>query len=383
MNDSFAKAIQKSRTIKKLPKEMIVPKAERDPYYQHFTLKVKSLAEFIEIVNRLTKIIKRTTIADTLVYRGHSDYSSLYRLTPTIGRNIRGFEHSENQMFKEMITLRPEEFSGINSNFDLLSKMQHFGLPTRLLDFTYNPLIALYFACCSKKNIDSRVICTYDTSDESTAKLIELICGMYKSTDYNAISLDKLLGGVSQLRRYIGQTIEPLMAKPKYLNDRIKHQSAVFMVFPNEVYDLRSLMVVRGKKSGDEKNYCFFSLTEEEKHRLEFIRNEPEIYSGSFEVTSETLRKLFKYYSNQFSDFYNNEFGINPKYDFIFKDRFSIRNSIQEISDKMISDSFVSIVVESKYRKKMIEELEVIGINKSFVFPELEYTAEMIKNRYF
>lgn len=46
----------------------------------------------------------------------------------------------------------PNEFLG--NRFDSLVKMQHFGMPTRLLDTTTNPLVALYFACESDKQLD-------------------------------------------------------------------------------------------------------------------------------------------------------------------------------------------------------------------------------------
>lgn len=385
MKDLFANTIQQSRIIRSLPNEMFVSPKDYDGYYNHFTLRVRSLSEYIDVISRLNKIIKGNALFDTLVFRGHSDASSKYRLIPTIGRKHLAIQYSESRMVTEMVTTRPEEFSNITTNFDLLSKMQHFGLPTRLLDFTYNPLIALYFACISNKKNDGRVICTYDKSDISTANTVEKICGMYNFNDYNAVTLDQLVGGVSQLWRYGIDTISPLMAKPKYSNDRIKHQSAVFMVFPNTVYDYRSQMVVLGKRVGDESKYLMrFSLTEAEEQRLVYIRKEPEIYRNSFGVTSETLRSLFDYYDTLFPDFTNDsELGINPKYDFLFKDRFSICNSIQEMSEETISNTFVSIIIESKYRKKMIEDLAVIGIDKAFVFPELEYSAERVKNLLF
>lgn len=381
MNDGFSKKVAYSRRIKSLPPEWIVSKEEWDSYYSHFTLRAKSLSDYILIINRLAEICR--SYSGRLVFRGHSDSSSKYKLIPTIGRSGYRLEYAENEMVMEMLTLRPEEFSGIVSSFDLLSKLQHFGLPTRLLDFTYNPLVALYFACCNEKRTDSRIICSYDTSDESTKGTIENICSMYQYADYNAISLDTVLGGVSQIMEYKIHTFEPLMAKPKYANDRIKHQSAVFMVFPNAIYDYRSRMVVEGRKIGDEKEFLRFELTDEEEKRLEYVRKEPSIYKGSYYVTSTTLWKLFRYYNQLFPDFHKkSEFGIAKKYHPLFQKRFSVMDEIQELSARTISNSFVSILIESKYREKIIEELATVGIDKAFVFPELEYTAEMVRNKY-
>lgn len=52
----------------------------------------------------------------------------------------------ENEMVRELVSVAPEQFAADVSMFDRLVRMQHFGLPTRLLDTTANPLVALYFA---------------------------------------------------------------------------------------------------------------------------------------------------------------------------------------------------------------------------------------------
>lgn len=45
----------------------------------------------------------------------------------------------------------------IQSRIDLMTLAQHYGLPTQLLDWTLNPLAALYFACESKSENDGIV----------------------------------------------------------------------------------------------------------------------------------------------------------------------------------------------------------------------------------
>lgn len=53
----------------------------------------------------------------------------------------------EEDLVNEFIRRRPDEFEDTHGLFNMLAKMQHYGLHTRLLDITQNPEVALYFAC--------------------------------------------------------------------------------------------------------------------------------------------------------------------------------------------------------------------------------------------
>lgn len=101
---------------------------------------------FIKSISEFDAFISHHSVNETqqLFYRGHSDAN--YILAPSIMRNNKWF-NNESAMYNDIIINCPESFSKCNTHLEKLVEMQHYGLPTRLLDITRNPLVALYFAC--------------------------------------------------------------------------------------------------------------------------------------------------------------------------------------------------------------------------------------------
>lgn len=109
------------------------------PSMQEEEVRINSVSEFIEKIVQLDK-----EEGTEIFYRGHADRD--WELLPSIFRTPNGVE-KEHLLFHDMVAHEPQSFSECKSTLDYLVQMQHYGLPTRLLDMTTNPLVALYFAC--------------------------------------------------------------------------------------------------------------------------------------------------------------------------------------------------------------------------------------------
>ncbi len=120
---------------------------------------MSSWEAFADVVRKLGD---RPTIPPSYVFRGQADDAwalqpLLARLLPSGCTPSRAID-IERRVAKEFRTDAHLHFTGVHSlaaiqdasPLDALAFMRHYGVPTRLLDWTASPYVAAYFAACTE-----------------------------------------------------------------------------------------------------------------------------------------------------------------------------------------------------------------------------------------
>ena len=108
---------------------------------ESYGIEITSVSSFIDEVNKLKDDLYGSN--EELFFRGQK--TDFWDITPSI---FRDYSLSVEHTLMQVPLLKvPHEFESINNDFEIMTKYQHYGMCTRLLDLTTNPLVALFFAC--------------------------------------------------------------------------------------------------------------------------------------------------------------------------------------------------------------------------------------------
>lgn len=245
-------------------------------------------------------------------YRGHSNKKK-YKLEPSLFRRDEDgnylYKDNEHVLYRELLVSNSADFQSDVYTLDSLVRMQHYSLPTRLLDITSNPLIALYFACKSSNEEEGEVI---------------------------VFSMNRK--DVKYFDSDVASCIANLARLPKTEKDEIDFEKKDFNVQPPV------------------------------KRLLHFIREEKPFFEAA--IIPDDLRKIICVKGKQSNDRISSQSGA-----FLL---FGLDSVFDEAGTPEIKVSRITV----SNKDAILEELDLLNINESTVFPYIENSAKYVADKF-
>lgn len=189
-------------------------------------------------------------------FRGLSDKD--FELKTTLCRLGGDFRQMEKHLLRNFRKYSPKGTLQRDSVWDWLSIAQHHGLPTRLLDWTYSPYVAMHFATSNrlKYNLDGVIWCVNfvrstellppalknalmdEGSNVFTAEMLESVCPAI--SDFDRLGQPDIKnsskGSRTNKPNEAGDEIVVFLEPPSF-DDRIVNQFALFSLMsdPNSL----------------------------------------------------------------------------------------------------------------------------------------------------
>lgn len=289
---------------------------------------ISSIEKYISHIMKIKKKYEDMGLGEyQWFFRGQKD--STWTILPNVFRDSK--LKSEYITIQNAVRQNPFEFKQL-TEFETLTKLQHYGLGTRLLDVTLNPLVALYFA--------TEPAISYEKGGDKRYKLIEKDgVVFYQYSPWH--SLNELCVRIAMALPFINfdasTTINSLMESMSE-NAMISESEVAFLQQDNFTYFVKYI----------QENYFIVSSYSNER----LIRQ-----SGAFVLP--TAIKI------------NKEQGV------------SFGNQVIEKSFRALNSEFMNevLVIPSRYKSKIREQLDFFNINEATLFPELEHQMTYVQRK--
>ncbi len=299
---------------------------------------IDSVSSFIEKIKQVKEMKESEDGTSTeLYFRGQE--TEFWNIEPSIFRDdMLSIEHKLMQI---PLQKSPTEFRELNSMFDIMTKYQHYGMCTRLLDLTTNPLVALYFACkkhgvekyatedgevekepygviyytdkyypSQSTDLEIQIVsalASYDLEKENT--LLDVLERLYHDRIIDEETKENWLVNYVEFVKIIQNNY---MVMPTYTNERLRKQSGVFLLTSlfsfNKENEVKKSVIskAKGKLKEEFSDTCFY-ISGENK---EIILKELDLYNINEATLFPELEHQLSYIK------YANRNLVNPVTDF-------------------------------------------------------------------
>ena len=175
-------------------------------------------------------------------YRGLSrDHGNMATTLQRLGGDLQWKEQRLLDGFRKHA--RPHLEFG-TSDWDVMLLGRHHGLPTRLLDWTVSPLVALFFAIEHTEHDDEDGVIWCVRRVETNKCLPPRLLTLLKQQGGNVLSLETLARDFPVMSNFEDRVTEEcvLFFEPPGVSPRIVNQYAVFSVMPRVTSDMLTFL---------------------------------------------------------------------------------------------------------------------------------------------
>ena len=297
------------------------------------------IREIGDLIRAVSKLRSENDLDGEIYFRGESRKN--WELRPCVMRpgsdGAFGLRAVEGQMLLELMTMRPEDFRDAPTALDQWMLAQHYGLKTRLLDITRNPLVALLGACGGLGGDAKR-------SARRVGRLHLFFVSRYLIKPFNSDTIT-ILANFAKLSRseqdcLLGWTLDEMAERT-----------------PNAAMECNHEVVMRR---------LYHLIRQERPHFMERI--DPR---DLFRVFVVEPRQSFERVRVQSSAFLISG----------FHERFE-RTEILEWNQRIPTYDHYTLEIAANAKTTILEELRLLNITREALFPGLDEAANAITGRY-
>lgn len=257
---------------------------------------------YIDDVEELVKIIN--SFSNNYIYRGQSDSNWLLKSTleRIIGEKFKTdfakYEGMSLNLFKNKFHLYDNSNTRPETKLGWLSIMQHYGVPTRLLDFTTSPYVALYFAIEAARKQDEKNLSLYAIDYRAVMKrTLEIIKKTDKkfNIEYDEVNYIQDQIFEETIDRY---SLEVLwVTEPQLANLRLDRQAGCFLFASTVEKSFEELLNSVYNDVDFQKINISYSFWDNIFTMLSRVNINSKTIYGDLEGLSNSIKMMIKAYS--------------------------------------------------------------------------------------